>query len=103
VPVATDQCDQCQAGYYGSLCNTSCPALVISEGVATVDVEGLYDSLGEEWFRSVGGIVETRPALSIDKKRVMAYAESGTIPKEVVDKYIKVTPRLSKPNKVSLP
>jgi hypothetical protein len=47
--------------------------------------------------------VETRPALSIDKKRVMAYADSGSIPQEVVEKYIKVTPRLSKPSKVSLP
>lgn len=50
-----------------------------------VDVNKLYDELGEQDFLRCGGVIETRQALSIDKNKFLRLADAGVIPPEVVD------------------
>lgn len=68
-----------------------------------IDVEKLYDELGEEDFLKAGGTVETRKVYEIDKKKFESLAESGAVPQEVVDSCYSRSFKFKAPAKATLP
>lgn len=68
-----------------------------------INVDKLYDELGEDLFLKAGGTIETKRVLSIDKLKFEALADSGSIPQEVVSTCWEQGFRYRAPEKVRLP
>lgn len=68
-----------------------------------VDVDKLFEELGEEDFKNVGGTMEKKVVLGIDKKKFEALVESGQIPEEITELCFKKTLKYHAPDKVRLP
>lgn len=81
----------------------NCGPFTICGEVSKVDVARLHDELGEEDFLKVGGIIETKPVYTIDKRKFESLAESGSIPKEVVEVVYSKTLKFKTPSKAELP
>lgn len=57
-----------------------------------VDPEVLFNELGEDNFKLVGGYTEQRTHYAVDKDRFFAYVDTNQIPKPVIDVSVKEQP-----------
>lgn len=67
------------------------------------NAEKLFDLLGKEGFQKVGGIVETKRVLSIDKKILEASILTNAVPAQVVQEVVSETIAYKKPKQVVMP
>jgi len=81
----------------------NCGPFTVCGEMTKIDVDKLYDELGEDDFLRVGGSIETKRVLAVDKKKFEALAESGSLPKEVVEACFTKTLKFKAPNKAELP
>ena len=79
----------------------NCGPFVACGEMSKIDVDRLYDELGAEDFVKVGGIIETKQCLSIDKMKFKAM--SAMLPQEVLDGCVTHTIKYTAPKKVNLP
>lgn len=68
-----------------------------------INAEKLYEELGDEAFKQVGGYTETIVDYKVDRERVLAEAVKGTIPEEVAEVCIRKEVRYKKPAAYVLP
>lgn len=78
------------------------PFVLLSESIK-IDDEKLFEELGEDNFKEIGGYTETVTVYKTDRQRVLSYAESGQIPDEVVAVCIKNEKRYKKIDAYNLP
>jgi hypothetical protein len=81
---------------------TTGPFVVVGYQV-NIDEDRLYEELGPEDFAKVGGQVELKRVLSVDRLKFTTYADSGMIPKEVLEVCYEKKPKFKTPKKVELP
>jgi len=81
----------------------NCGPFVVCGEQTQVNVDKLYDELGENNFLTVGGTLETKRVLSVDKKRFAAMVDSNSIPKEVVETCFSRSLKYKVPHKAELP
>lgn len=81
----------------------NCGPFIVCGEIVKIDVEKLYDELGEEHFLEAGGSMETKRVLGIDKRKFEALVDSGSIPKEVVETCFTRTNKYKAPSKTELP
>lgn len=83
--------------------NINCGPFV-SCGVQTrVDVDQLYEELGEEGFMEVGGTVETKRVLGLNREKFDALVANNKVPEEVVDLCCASTTKYRAPHKIEMP
>lgn len=70
----------------------SCGPFTFLNTKRVVDPEMLFNELGEDSFRTVGGYTEQRTHYAVDKDRFFAYVDTNQIPKPVVDVAVKEQP-----------
>ncbi len=68
-----------------------------------IDVDRLYEELGEEHFLKFGGIIETKVVFNVDREKFERFADGGVIPKEVLDICYEKKPRFKVPKKLIMP
>ena len=81
----------------------NCGPFTVCGEMVRIDVEKLYDELGEEDFLKSGGSMETKRVLSINRKKFEALVDSGAIPKEVAETCFTRTLKYKAPNKAEMP
>ena len=83
--------------------DTSCgPIQKISESVK-INAEKLFEELGADAFKELGGYTETVTDYKVDRTRFLAYLTSGTIPPEVEASCVNVEKRYKKPDPYKIP
>lgn len=63
----------------------TCGPFVQIRSSQEVDVEKLYEELGDEAFKKCGGYTEQVTSYKLDKPRFLAFLKAEVIPKEVVE------------------
>ena len=69
----------------------SCGPFVMVSSSRDINVEKLFEELGEDQFKTFGGYTETVVTYKIDRTRFLSYADSEAIPKEILE--VCVTPK----------
>lgn len=69
----------------------------------TIDVDILYDEMGPEGFLKVGGIVQQRQVLDIDKTKFQTYVNSGAIDPEILSACYSKKNKYRTPKKIDIP
>lgn len=67
----------------------SCGPFTFLNTKRVVDAETLFNELGDDGFKAVGGYTEQRTHYAIDKDRFFAYVDAKQVPKEVVEVSVK--------------
>jgi hypothetical protein len=78
------------------------PFCKISEGTK-INTEKLFEELGDETFKELGGYTETVIDYKIDRARFLAYLESGMVPQEIADACVKTEVRYKAPDPYKIP
>jgi len=63
----------------------SCGPFVMLRSSKEINVEKLFEELGDDQFKTFGGYTETVVSYKIDRARFLSYADSEAIPKEILD------------------
>lgn len=81
----------------------SCGPFIQVSVTEKIDIERLYDELGDEQFKAVGGYTEAVTEYHIDKTRFLSYVASKNVPEEVVKVCVKESPSYKAVPKYVLP
>lgn len=68
-----------------------------------IDVEKLFDELGEEGFKEVGGYTEKVTVYKVDRTRFTSHLEAGHVPDEVKESCTAIKRSYKKPDPYKLP
>lgn len=68
-----------------------------------IDVDRLFEELGEDNFFKFGGIIETKRVYSLDREKFERAADSGAIPQEILDLCYEKKPKFRTPKRLVMP
>ena len=68
-----------------------------------IDIEKLYEELGEKNFKELGGYTEKILDYKLDRARFLAYLESNQVPQEVADVCVRKDLAYDKPKPYNIP
>ena len=83
--------------------NVTCGPIVKISETKKIDIEKLFEELGDADFKAVGGYTETIVDYKLDRPRFLSYAKSGTVPAEILESCVKDTASYTVPKPYKLP
>lgn len=81
----------------------TCGPFIKKSETTDINVEKLFDELGEDAFKTVGGYTETVTEYKIDRERFLSYLASGQIPDEVAEVCTKTKRSYTTPDPFKIP
>jgi len=81
----------------------TCGPFVFKHFATKYNVQKLYDIVGEDAFRNMGGTVISVPTPQMDKKLIEVRIAQNVIAKEVRDAFVNDIPNYTQPEKVVVP